>query len=578
MAWDDALNGNALRTWLEQASQSRYAPERKLDLFATSMRDFNDVAPQLENLYHGRDVGHTGRSGQRLTDLRGARLVERGGNGLTALGLAVRARWTHYGVADSSHDHELHRELIILIEALRLRDSVYEQIIAYWRELRAVFGADELIDNWDKLYAITCLDHEYDGFSPGQILKAAKIPLTEIDADLAPVASRLTGASPKVIDGARRITEAVQSETPRGRHRATFCLAMELLLSDLHRADQLLARFGVPDRPRVWTPFSMAAKELCKKILRDAGAALDISDLIPLADPILAVLADRKNVILYGPPGTGKTRAALATADVWKSRNGPTTVFAVTFHPSYSYEDFVWGFRPTPDGKFAPTAGVLLQACECARTDPTLLVIDEINRADTARAFGELITYVESDKRGREFRIAQDPTRTYNIPVNLNLLCTMNTADRSISLLDVALRRRFAFIGYYPDATAFTKAAGWLSTVGDVALEDVLETLNRRLTRIGVEPDRAIGQALLSVSSTSADPAGDLHKRFRYDIHPLITDYCFSDRAKVHDILRPLVDADGKLVTTNDDFIEKLRAFVGAQPREGAIEEADGRT
>ena len=541
------------------------------------MRDFNDVAPQLDNLYQGKDVSHAGRPAQRLTDLRAARLVERGAAALTALGLAVRARWEHYGVADSLHDHELHRELIVLIEAQRLRDAEYEKTIAYWRELTAIFGAENLIDNWDKLFAITYLDYKHNGFSPGEILKAAKIPLADIDADLMPVAARLPSAGALITEGARRITEAVQSENPRGRHRATFCLAMELLLSDLHRADQLLAHFGTPERPRTWSPFSAAAKELCKRILRDAGAALDISDLIPLAEPILAVLATRKNVILYGPPGTGKTRSALATADVWKFRNGPSTVFAVTFHPSYSYEDFVWGFRPTPDGKFAPTTGILLQACECARSDPTLLVIDEINRADTARAFGELITYVEPDKRGREFRIAQDPMRTYNIPANLNFLCTMNTADRSISLLDVALRRRFAFIGYYPDPTAFATADGWLSDVGGVPLKDVLTMLNRRLARIGVEPDRAIGQALLSVASTSADPIADLHNRFQYDVYPLISDYCFSDRTKVHDVFRPMVDDDGKLSANKDEFMDQLKAFVGVQPQEVVVEAVDDR-
>lgn len=577
MPWDDALNGKALSAWLQQAGQARYAPERKLDFFATSMRDFNDVAPQLDNLYQGKEVGHAGRPAQRLTDLRAARLVERGAADLTPLGLAVRTRWSHYGVADSSHDHELHRELIVLIEALRLREVEYEKTVGYWRELTAVFGAENLIDNWDKLFAITYLDYKHNGFSPGEILKAAKIPLADIDADLMPVASRLPTTSAEITAGARRITDAVQSENPRGRHRATFCLAMELLLSDLHRADQLLARFGTPEKPRIWTPFSAAAKELCKRILRDAGAALDISDLIPLAEPILAILAMRKNVILYGPPGTGKTRAALATADVWKSRNGPSTVFAVTFHPSYSYEDFVWGFRPTPDGKFAPTAGVLLQACECARNDPTLLLIDEINRADTARAFGELITYVEPDKRGRDFRIAQDPTRTYNIPANLSLLCTMNTADRSISLLDVALRRRFAFIGYYPDPTAFESAGAWLAEVGGVPLKDVLTMLNRRLARIGVEPDRAVGQALLAIASTSADPVSDLYNRFQYDVYPLISDYCFSDRTKLHDVLRPIVDDNGKLSANKDEFLDKMKAFVGIQPQEVVVEAVDDR-
>ena len=108
------------------------------------------------------------------------------------------------------------------------------------------------------------------------------------------------------------------------------------------------------------------------------------------------LLARRQNVIFFGPPGTGKTRAALAICDAWTQAHGEDAVFRVTFHPSYSYEDFVEGYRPDPDdpATFVRQDGVLKRAAARARgvDTPVLLLIDEINRADVARVFGELIT------------------------------------------------------------------------------------------------------------------------------------------------------------------------------------------
>jgi 5-methylcytosine-specific restriction protein B len=268
------------------------------------------------------------------------------------------------------------------------------------------------------------------------------------------------------------------------------------------------------------------------------------------ASEAVRLLAGRRNVVLYGAPGTGKTFSALQVKDDWESKNGPGSVHVITFHPSYAYEDFVQGWRPDPagTGNFKLTNGVLLEAVENAvahaKLSPAkrvLLFIDEINRADVARTFGELITFIEWDKRGLPFSTSQDRATTRSIPDNLYFLGTMNTADKSVSLLDVAMRRRFAFVNVPPEPAAFT-ANGWLDQAHGVQLEAVMRTLNERLAQNSVELDRQIGQALLKV-----DPAGsvdeDLLDRLRYDVLPLVEDYLYGDAGRIAQVMPGFVDA-----------------------------------
>lgn len=302
--------------------------------------------------------------------------------------------------------------------------------------------------------------------------------------------------------------------------------------------------------------------------------------LAPCATPdvpgeVWRLLAERKNVILYGPPGTGKTYAAFATAEQWKKENGADSVVNVTFHPAYAYEDFVLGYKPVEDnpGAFKMTPGALLAAVSKARAAKSeekkvLMVIDEINRGDVARIFGELITYIEPDKRDKAASLAQsrglnNAEEPFAIPGNLYFLGTMNTADKSISLLDVALRRRFAFVEYASDPGAFDKISSWVSEVSGVSLQSVLSELNSRLQDAGVESDRSIGHALLGIRKAHPDVDTALADRFRYDVFPLIQEYCYLDRAKVRRILKPLADELGRPAWLDtSSFLELLKSFV----------------
>ena len=168
---------------------------------------------------------------------------------------------------------------------------------------------------------------------------------------------------------------------------------------------------------------------------------------------IARLLSDKKQVIFQGPPGTGKTYVAQELAETLAG--SPDRVTLVQFHPSYSYEDFVQGYRPTMSSKggagFAIRNGPLLQVAERARAERGAnhyLVIDEINRGNLAKVFGELYYLLEYRDREMRLQYSEEP---FSLPENLHIIGTMNTADRSIALVDLALRRRFYFVEFHPD-------------------------------------------------------------------------------------------------------------------------------
>lgn len=175
-------------------------------------------------------------------------------------------------------------------------------------------------------------------------------------------------------------------------------------------------------------------------------------------DDALAGLERKRNLILQGPPGTGKTFLARRLAWLLLGAQDERRIELVQFHPSYSYEDFVQGFRPDGQGGFRLTDGLLPDVCRRAARQPErpfVLLIDEINRGHLNRIFGELLVLLEADKRGPQhaLRLPYAPAEAprFFVPDNLYLIGTMNTADRSLAPLDYALRRRFAFVGMQPE-------------------------------------------------------------------------------------------------------------------------------
>jgi hypothetical protein len=163
---------------------------------------------------------------------------------------------------------------------------------------------------------------------------------------------------------------------------------------------------------------------------------------------ILARLMRKKAIILQGPPGVGKTFIAHRLAFALMGERDEHRVGMVQFHPSYGYEDFVQGYRPTRAG-LERRDGVFCEFARLARNDPGrkwFFIIDEINRGNLAKIFGELLMLLEADKRGPEHAIPltySEKGETFDFPANIHLIGTMNTADRSLAMVDYALRRRF---------------------------------------------------------------------------------------------------------------------------------------
>ncbi len=189
-------------------------------------------------------------------------------------------------------------------------------------------------------------------------------------------------------------------------------------------------------------------------ILKD-GCFLERAEI----DRLLDRLRTKKNLILQGPPGTGKTWLAKRLAFALMGQKDDSKVRAVQFHPNLSYEDFVRGWRPTGEGKLSLADGVFMEAIKAASKDPSskfVVVIEEINRGNPAQIFGELLTLLEAGKRTPNEALelcypdADGKRRPVHIPENLYVVGTMNIADRSLALVDLALRRRFAFVGLEP--------------------------------------------------------------------------------------------------------------------------------
>ena len=204
-----------------------------------------------------------------------------------------------------------------------------------------------------------------------------------------------------------------------------------------------------------------------------------------LSGTVWPLLEDKKQIIFQGPPGTGKTFVAREMAK--RLSEDPKRVRIVQFHPSYAYEDFVQGFRPTPEGDgvaFRLKDGPLLEMAKQAREEPDelhFLVIDEINRGNLGKILGELYFLLEYRKERMHLQYSDTE---FLMPENLYIIGTMNTADRSIALVDLALRRRFHFVEFHPDREPIKGLLGrWLDKEApDMKwIADLVDAANERL-------------------------------------------------------------------------------------------------
>ncbi|MGW4041866.1 DUF4357 domain-containing protein [Streptomyces sp. NPDC004721] len=331
------------------------------------------------------------------------------------------------------------------------------------------------------------------------------------------------------------LPEALQQKLS-AQHDVVDLTAVKDLIDGLGISDEdLIEEAEAADRdPTMEHPALTARRELelpeptgelaAELLVHDTGWLREVRDL----------LWDERQLVLYGPPGTGKTYLALKLAEFLGG--GPEQVKLVQFHPSYAYEDFFEGFRPQEDSRtrevaFRLTAGPLRELADLASREgnrhiPHFLIIDEINRANLAKVFGELYFLLEYRNKSVRLTYSGDD---FALPPNLFVIGTMNTADRSIALVDAAMRRRFAFVELSPRTEPTSGLLRrWLEREGkDSEPADLLDALNSRID----DADFRIGPSYLMKKGVYRE--GGLERTWRTKILPLLEEHHYGEAVDV---------------------------------------------
>lgn len=271
----------------------------------------------------------------------------------------------------------------------------------------------------------------------------------------------------------------------------------------------------------------------------DAYTKSDFLDEVYMAEKryesLVAVLHNKKNIILQGAPGVGKTFAARRLAWSMMGEKDDSRIEFVQFHQNYSYEDFMMGYKPVENG-FELRYGIFYRFCQRAANQPDkefFFIIDEINRGNMSKIFGELLMLIENDYRGFKATLAYNGL-SFSVPKNLYIIGMMNTADRSLAMIDYALRRRFSFFEVEPgfDSEGFIHYQNKLNN----------ETLDNLITKIKdlnheIAADKSLGKGFCIGHSyfCGRDVCTDewLHSIVDYDILPMLREYWFDDTNKI---------------------------------------------
>ena len=269
---------------------------------------------------------------------------------------------------------------------------------------------------------------------------------------------------------------------------------------------------------------------------------------------LVNLIIRKKNIILQGAPGVGKTFAAKRLAYSMLGEVDPEKVKMIQFHQSYSYEDFIVGFRPAEDEKkqFEKKYGVFYNFCKEAEqdTDPDskyFFIIDEINRGNLGKIFGELLMLIEKDKRGQQLQLLYS-NELFSVPANVYIIGMMNTADRSLAIIDYALRRRFAFVEFNPAFEANSKSFEALKEKVEnpnyIKLINMVVELNH-----DIEKDPSLGKGFRIGHSyfipETPDEVDDvwLNDIIDYEIVPLLEEYWFDEPEKLDKWSKTLKDS-----------------------------------
>lgn len=277
------------------------------------------------------------------------------------------------------------------------------------------------------------------------------------------------------------------------------------------------------EEPTVYAPYT--EKDFLKDVFMSADEFKTLKSL----------LLRKKNLILQGAPGVGKTFAAKRLAYAILGEMDESRVRQIQFHQNYSYEDFMMGYKPDAEGGFKLTRGIFYDFCKQAEMDgekPYFLIIDEINRGNMSKIFGELLQLIEADYRGESIQLAYNKQR-FAVPDNLYIIGMMNTADRSLAMIDYALRRRFCFYKMQP---AFRSKGfkDYQAQLNSPLLNKVIESI-KQLNEVIIEDASlgegfAIGHSYFCDLKASNDLASKIKEIVTYDIIPMLEEYWFDDQ------------------------------------------------
>lgn len=248
-----------------------------------------------------------------------------------------------------------------------------------------------------------------------------------------------------------------------------------------------------------------------------------------------SLLRNKQNIILQGAPGVGKTFTAERLAYTLMGVKDNSRIEMVQFHQNYSYEDFIMGYKPNEAGGFELKQGVFYKFCKKAANSPEkefFFIIDEINRGNLSKIFGELLMLIENSYRGKEIKLAYTD-ELFTVPKNLYIIGMMNTADRSLAMIDYALRRRFSFFEMHPgfDSDGFKNYVAKLSSEKLTLVIDKIKALNEV-----IRDDESLGQGFCIGHSYFCNQTAFseewLNNVIEYDIEPMLKEYWFDDVQK----------------------------------------------
>lgn len=471
--WNTLLSGHKFEEWLISLIPDSENPPRfgnlakKLDPFQTSMRDAKAISGWLNDVVQGVAINRGGNGNQAYLDLSRARLIESEDDEyvLTDLGQNVLSKWAEFGVNNNSDDDEFLRMVVLVLEAKQRQTTFYDELLQFWSEIRRVSEPLTVINNPESLYLMGLLSNTQDEFEPWETIKNLGL-IFQAENNLDDLRAFYAN-SPEIVDRLNSIEVWLNNSARRATGRQRFCLAMECAsrrldqLSEIIESDNLSRLIG----STTWDSLNTVVSSY---------RLLNIGKVEGFK---------AQNTIFYGPPGTGKSTEAFQS--IYQNHRE-----VITFHPATDYPSFVGFYKPISKYnddissyevlyEFQPQyfLRIYKKAWENLR-EPHYLLIEEINRGNCAKIFGDIFQILDREDDGfskylinvdadissflrKELNVEEyvgsiselyrvrngleleDPFSVIALPDNLSILATMNTSDQSLFPMDSAFKRRW---------------------------------------------------------------------------------------------------------------------------------------